>query len=122
MNSHRAFILAAATLSAALWAYACGDGATEPPPPDPPRPTTVTVSPAAAELTALGATVQLSAEVRDQNGQVMAAATVAWTTDNAPVATVDASGVVTSAGNGSATIMLGAHELSGFVAQHLSGS
>ena len=63
MNRYRIFIFAAATLSAALWAYACGDGTTEPPtpPPDPPRPTTVTVTPATTQLTALGATVQLSA-------------------------------------------------------------
>ena len=56
-----------------VWASGCGDGATEPspPPPDPPRPTTVTVTPATVELAALGATVQLSAEVRDQNGRVM---------------------------------------------------
>ena len=44
----------------------CGDGAIEPPPPDPPRPTTVAVTPATTQLAALGATVQLSAEVRDQ--------------------------------------------------------
>ena len=106
MNRQRIFIVAAATLSATLWAYACGDGATDPPtpPPDPPRPTTVTVSPATAELGALGATVQLSAEVRDQNGQAMAGATVSWASDNAPVATVDGSGLVTAAGNGTATI------------------
>ena len=92
--------------SATLWAYACGDGTTEPPPlpPDPPRPTTVTVSPATAELTALGATVQLSAEVRDQNGQVMAGATVTWASSAAAVATVGASGLVTAVANGGATI------------------
>ena len=126
MNRNRIFILAAATLSATLWAYACGDAATEPPPPppDPPRPTTVTVSPAMAELAALGATVQLSAEVRDQNGQVMARATVAWTSDNAPVAMVDGSGLVTAVGNGTATIMATAGGASGSatvtVAQEIS--
>ena len=80
MNRHRIPIIAAAGLCAALWTYACGDGATEPstPPPDPPQPTTVTVSPATAQLAALGATVQLSAEVRDQNGNAMAGATVTW--------------------------------------------
>ncbi|MDE2752100.1 MAG: Ig-like domain-containing protein [Gemmatimonadota bacterium] len=115
MNRNRIFILAAATLSATLWAYACGDGTTDPPPPpsDPPRPTTVTVSPATAELAALDATVQLSAEVRDQNGQVMAGVTVAWASDNAPVATVDGSGLVTAAGNGTATITATAGSVSG---------
>ena len=40
MSHHRILIVVAATLSATLWAYACGDGATEPPTPtpDPPRP------------------------------------------------------------------------------------
>ncbi|MXV96558.1 MAG: hypothetical protein F4Z92_12015 [Gemmatimonadetes bacterium] len=115
MNRNRILILAAATLSATLWAYACGDGATDPPapPPDPPRPTTVTVSPATAELTALGATAQLSAEVRDQNGQVMAGAAVVWASDNAPVATVGGSGLVTAAGNGTATITATAGAVSG---------
>ncbi|MYB99833.1 MAG: hypothetical protein F4X60_14955, partial [Gemmatimonadetes bacterium] len=76
MSRHRTSVFVAATLSA-LWASACGDGTTEPPP-DPPRPTTVTVTPATAELTALDATVQLNAQVLDQNGQVMAGAAVTW--------------------------------------------
>ncbi len=115
MNNYRIPILVGATLSATLWAYACGDGATEPPtpPPDPPRPTTVTVTPATTELAALGATVQLSAEVRDQNGQVMAGATVAWASDNAPVAPVSNAGLVTAAGNGTATITATAGSASG---------
>ena len=96
----------AASLVVFATALACGDSATDPPAPtpDPPRPTTVTVNPATAELTALGATVQLSAEVRDQSGNVMAGAAVAWSSTAASVATVDAAGLVTAAGNGSATI------------------
>ena len=102
-------------VSVTLWAYACGDGTTEPPapPPDPPRPTTITVSPATAELTALGATVQLSAEVKDQNGQVMSGATVTWASGATAVATVDASGLVTAVANGTATITATAGEASG---------
>ena len=70
MNRHRIFILAAA----ALWVHACGDGTTAPgtSPPDPPQPTTIMVSPNIARLAALGATAQLSTEVRDQNNQAMA--------------------------------------------------
>ena len=115
MNRHRLFIFPAATLSAALWAYACGDGTTEPqpPPPDPPRPTTVTVSPAMAELAALGAMAQLSAEVRDQNGQAMAGATVTWASDATAVATVSSTGLVTAAGNGTATITAASGSASG---------
>ena len=78
-----------------------------------PEPTTVTVSPATAELTALGATVQLSAEVRDQNGQVMSGTTVTWASSTAAVATVSASGLVTAVANGTATITATAGPVSG---------
>ena len=82
----------------------CGDGGTEPPVAEPPRATTVTVTPATAELAALGATVQLSARVLDQNGQAMAGAAVAWSSSDASVASVDASGLVAAVGNGTGTI------------------
>ena len=115
MNRHRTLIFAAATLSAALGALSCGDGTTEPPP-DPPRPTTVTVSPATVELTALGTTEQLRAQVLDQYGQVMAGAAVSWSSSAASVAAVDASGLVTAAGNGAATITATAGSASGTAA------
>ena len=86
------------------------------PPPEPARPTTVTVSPATTELTVLGATVQLSAEVRDQNGRVMAGATVTWTSSANSVATVDAAGLVRAVGNGTATITASAGSASGSAA------
>ncbi|MCY3600395.1 MAG: Ig-like domain-containing protein [Gemmatimonadetes bacterium] len=100
------------------WLAGCGDSTTDPvppppPPPDPPRATAVAVSPAAAELNALGATVQLTAEVRDQNGQVMAGAAVTWTSGSPGVATVNASGLVTAVGNGTATITATAGSASG---------
>lgn len=88
-------------------AAACGDGTTAPPPPPPPepaRPTTVTVSPATVELTALGASVQLSAEVRDQNRQTMTGVAVTWASTETSVATVAASGLATAVSNGTATI------------------
>ena len=100
-------------LAGLSWATACGDGGTEPPPPEPPRPVAVTVSPATAQLTSLGATAQLSAQVLDQNGQAMAGATVTWASSSAVVATVSASGLVTAAGNGSATINATAGGVSG---------
>ena len=92
-------------LAAAAWASGCGDGDSPiAPPPDPPRPTTVVVGPATAELAALGATVQLTAEVRDQNGQAMPAPVVAWSSGNASVATVNATGLVTAVANGAGTV------------------
>ena len=115
MRRKRHFIVLTAAMATVAWAAACGDGGTGPPapPPEPSRPTTITVSPATAELTALGETVQLQAEVRDQNGQVMAGAVVTWATSSAAVATVSASGLVTATGNGTATITATAGSASG---------
>ena len=116
MSRHRITILLSAALAGVAWVSACGDGATEPPPPDPPRPTTVAVTPATTQLTALGGTVQLTAEVRDQNGQVMAGAAVTWSSSDPMVATVSGSGLVTAAGNGTATITATAGSASGSAA------
>ena len=70
----------------------------------PPLPVaSVTVSPASAMLVLQGK-MQLSAVVRDANGRVLAGRPIAWTTDNAPVATVDANGLVTAIGVGSAAV------------------
>ena len=108
-----------AALAGLAWLTACGDGAVEPAEPtvpDPPRATTVAVTPATAELTALGDTTRFTAEVRDQNGQVMAGATVAWASSDTAVAAVDATGQVTAAANGAATIMATAGSASGTAA------
>ena len=112
MRRQRLLLFTSAVISATLWAYACGDGTTEPPPYFP-EPATVTVSPATAELTALGATAQLSAEVRDQNNAVMTRATVTWASSAATVATVSSSGLVTAVANGSATITATSGSVSG---------
>lgn len=111
-------ILVGMAMSVALFAYACGGGTTDPPPPrpDPPRATTVTVSPATVELAALGATEQLAARVLDQNGNAMAGAVVTWSSGDASVATVDASGLATAAGNGTATITATSGRASGSAA------
>ena len=115
MSRHCTIIRLSAVLAVVALAKGCGDGdsPTAPPTPEPARPTTVTVSPATDELTALGATVQLTAEVRDQNARVMAGATVTWTSSANSVATVNASGLVTAAGNGTATITASAGSASG---------
>ena len=103
-----------AVLAVVALVWACGgDSPAAPPPPEPARPTTVTVSPATAELTALGATVQLTVEVRDQNARVMAGATARWSSSDTSVATVSASGLVTAAGEGMATITASAGSASG---------
>ena len=111
MSCHRTIIRLSAVLPSLALGWACGDDSATAP--EPARPTTVTVSPATHGLTALGATVQLSAEVRDQNARVMAGATVTWTSSANSVATVDASGLVTAAGNGTATITASAGSATG---------
>ena len=100
--------LATIMVGITLAALSCGDGAVEPttPPSPPPTPvaTTVRVNPASAALTSFGETVRFTGEVRDQNGQVLSGATVAWASSDASVASVDASGLVTAVANGTATI------------------
>ena len=73
------------------------------PPPPAPVVTTVTVSPQAPSIVA-GATVTLSAVVKDQNGNVMSGQTVTWSSNNQSVATVNASGVVSGVAAGSASV------------------
>ena len=115
MSRHRTIIRLSAVLAVVALAKGCGDGEspTTPPTPEPARPTTVTVSPATAELTALGETVQLTAEVRDQNARVMAGATVTWRSSASSVATVDASGLVVGVAEGTATIRASAGSAQG---------
>ena len=96
----------------AVLVLSCGDGAVEPPPPAA-VPTAVTINPGSAALSALGETARFTAEVRDQNGQVMVGVAVAWTSSATSVASVDASGLVTAAANGSATITATAGSASG---------
>lgn len=98
-------LLAVALLGGGVWVSGCGDGATEPPStPDLRRPTTVTVTPATAQLVTLDATVQLTAQVRDQNGEAMPGATVTWASADTAVATVSSVGLVTAVGNGKVSI------------------
>ena len=78
-----------------------------------PLPTTVVVTPDTVVLTAFGQTVQLAAEVRDQAGQVMDGAPVAWSSAETTVAAVDASGLVTAVGGGAVRVTATAGEASG---------
>ena len=112
MKPRPRLLLAFVALAGVATTFGCGgDDTTEPP--APPTPMAVTVSPATPALTALGSTVQLSAEVRDQNGQTIAGATVTWTSGSPLIATVNASGLVTAVDNGSATITATARTASG---------
>lgn len=107
VRNHRGVIPLLVVLAAASLTKGCGDGKSPSAPftpPDPPRPTTLTVSPTTAELTAVGANVQLTARVVDQNGNVMPGANVSWSSGDTAVATVGAAGLVTAVGNGTVLI------------------
>ena len=96
------------TLMAAGLVGGCGDEAVEPL-----TPTTIAVSPGSATLQSLAETVQLTAAVRDQNGQPISGVAIAWASSDPSVATVDASGLVTAVGNGVATMTATAGSASG---------
>ncbi len=72
-------------------------------PPPVPVVTTVTVSPGTVSVQ-VGSTSNLTATVKDQNGNTMSGQTVTWSSDNTNIATVNSSGVVTGVAAGSATI------------------
>ena len=72
----------------------------------------VEVSPS-AETIAIGTTRQLSAEAFDENGQAVAGVEFSWESNNTPVATVDATGLVTGVAEGSATIFASAGSVQG---------
>ena len=118
MNERHSLPMLTGVLAACLVALAtgCGEGTVELPPPPTPVPTTITISPASATLQSLGETTQLTAEVRDQNGQTMANAAVAWTSSDPSVASVAASGLVTAAANGAVTVTATAGSVSGTAA------
>jgi hypothetical protein len=68
--------------------------------------TTIAITPSpTVSLAAIGATRQLTAVVKDQNGDTLAHAGVAWTTSNPAMVAVNATGLATAVGNGSAQVM-----------------
>lgn len=74
------------------------------PRPDPPRATTVTVAPGALGGLTAGDRATLTATVVDQFGATMTGATVQWSSSDASIASVSASGQVTAVTRGQATI------------------
>ena len=92
-----------AVASVTLWAYACGDGTTEPPAPDPLLPTAVTVSPATATVVE-GDTLRLTATATNVYGQAVTGVEFVWASGDTAVAVVDASGLVTGVGAGQAQV------------------
>ena len=69
-----------------------------------PSPGSIVVTPA-VDTVVTGATVQLSAVVRDSLGTIVPGAVVGWSTSDATVATVSSGGLVTGTGPGLATLV-----------------
>ena len=90
-----------------------GDGETKV---EEPVPTTVEITPGSAMLTFIDATQGFTAVVRDQNGKAMPNAAVSWSSSDASVFAVNASGstaTVTAAGNGAGTLTATSGQASG---------
>ena len=99
---------------------ACGGGAEPtatgtPPTTAPSVATTISLSTSKLNFASLGETQSLSATVKDQHGQTMSGASVAWTSSNAAVAAVSGSGSVAAVSNGTATITAASGSLSATV-------
>ncbi len=75
----------------------------DPPPTETPVPTALAVTPTVVALHP-GESLQLSAEVLDQNGEPMGSTSVAWTSDNDAVAEVSSAGLVRAITAGEATV------------------
>jgi uncharacterized protein YjdB len=71
-----------------------------------PLPATISLNPPSAQFTIVGATVQFVVSAKDRNGFSLnlPATAYAWTTTDPAVVTVDASGLATSKGSGSALV------------------
>ena len=78
-----------------------------------PAPTALAVTPDTVAFEALGDTLRLRADVRDQIGRPMPGELVIWDASDTLVATVDPAGLVTAAGNGTATVAATSGKLSG---------
>ena len=105
--------LTLALAACSLVSIACGkDSSTNPTPTQPPSPpappatvaTRIDIAPETANLAAIGETIQLRATVKDQNGAAISGAAVTWSSGNTAVARVNATGLVTAAGNGTAQV------------------
>ena len=75
-----------------------------PPPPATPVATTVRITPNTVQFDSLEETRQLSAEVLDQNSQVMTNTSVQWSSGSVDIVTVSTSGLATAVTNGSTEV------------------
>ncbi|HSH46340.1 MAG TPA: Ig-like domain-containing protein [Longimicrobiales bacterium] len=94
----------------------CG-GDDSPTDPDPtPEPTSVVLSETSVDFPALGDSTQVTAEVHDQFGDLVAGSSFTWSTTDDAVATVSDEGWVLAVGNGSAGVIATSGSLADTVA------
>ncbi len=87
-----------------LLALACSSTPTQPDPdPDPPAVASVVVTPDSTSIE-VGSTQTYAASTRDASGNTLSGRAITWTTADAAVATVSATGVVTGVGSGTTTV------------------
>lgn len=99
-STTRAGLRSVIALAAAV--LAANSGCADPVPP--PEATSITLSQTEVTLTSAGETTQLTAQVYDQNGQLMAGQTVSWSTSASTVASVSQTGLVRAEGAGMARV------------------
>ena len=80
-----------------------------------PEASTIVISPSGITFDAIGATATLSAEVRDQNNQILENEEVTWSSSDPNVAAISPAGLVTAVTNGTAMITAAAGAASGSV-------
>ena len=98
--ANRSYLCLAAVVALVPLATACDEPLPEPMS----EPASITLNVTTLALTSLGDTARLSAEVYDQNGQLMADYPVSWSTSDTAVASVTQAGLVRAEGNGMASI------------------
>jgi len=84
---------------------ACGDRATPDPDPDPPRADSISLSPSSISFLAIMDTSRVTGTVIDQYGDPMGGVGILWAANDATIATVDQSGLVTSRRDGTTEIL-----------------
>jgi hypothetical protein len=104
---YRSFASRAALTAFLLLPLSCGDGSAAPP-----VPARITVEPDQVTMDAFGLTEQLTAVVRDLRGRPIPDVPVTWVSVHPEVASVSATGLVTSVGRGSALVRATAEGLS----------
>jgi len=90
-----------------LLLQACGDSTSSP------VPSRIVVSPFSTNMVALGETLQYSARLEDKKGKEITGVAFTWSSSNAEIATISASGLATGVKAGSTSVRAGAEGLTG---------